>query len=1721
VGRHDVVDAQRDGHRADASGEAAPAPEVGAKLLATELPRRPGTVANRHSGRALQAETEEARMVGLHDQMTANKSVLGIHALGAVRVSRDGVEQSIGGSRQRRLLAVLLIHRDTVVSVDRVAEVVFEGRPSDAAATTLRSYVARLRRTLGTAVVTRSPGYQLDAAGLAIDVVDFETGVQAGRVALHRQDPASAVERLSTALAMWRGDAYAEFADEPWAYPESRRLAELRLTAEELLIEAELARGHGEQVVPVLEALCREHSLREGFRGQLMRAYYSVGRQADALAVLRSFRAELSEELGIDPSPALGELEEKILAQDPDLLATAAEGEPLRGYRLGERLGTGLDGTVYAARLPGVDRELVLKTLRPAIADDPEFIRNFEATAHRVASLRHPAVVPLQDWWREPGAAYVVMPRLPGQSLHDRLQRSPLAGREVVTLVERVGGALASAATHGLVHGRVTADNVLYDGSGEPVLTDFWLGGPAVPSPEDDVRALAGLVDRALAGNDIAPEVARLLAMPDGMTVEALTAELLTALGAHVDASTRGRNPYRGLRAFDEADAEDYFGRTALIDEVTARLSGSGLRSRLVLLVGASGTGKSSAVRAGLLPRLRAGGATGSECWFVATMLPGGAPYKELAESVRTIAVGDTASLASELTGVEGIDRVLRSVVPEGGQLLLVIDQFEELFTLSSEQERAFLEGITHALTVPDSRLRVVATLRADYYDRPLAVQPFGSLVQDATVTIPAMLPAEIEAAIVEPARRADRQVERALAAELVAALATEPAALPALQFVLFELAEHSPDRTLSLAAYRALGGIEGAIASRAEQLYLSLDDADRGEVRELFERLVVVGAEGEPTRRRASREELGSAEVVDRWAAARLLSLDVHPQTRVPTVEVAHEALVREWPRLRQWIEDDRSDLIVLGRIRESAAAWAELGRESSALLRGAALEAALDVKDRRTALAELDVEYVDASRAAREAERAEQAQLIRRQARTNRRLRWQLGGIGVALVLALVGGLVAVDQRQQAERERHIAVARELAAAADANILDDPERSILLALAAVDATRRYDEPVLPEALEALHRGVASARILRSFPGVGGAMDWSADGRLFVTEGPEESGILDIRDAVTGETVQKFRADKIDLSGVAFSPDSRRVVTAGDTGSVRVWDIATGRRLSDVTITSEGQPWAVSVSPDGRLVAASWEAGKVRVFPATGGKPWVIGGEPVRSIMFSPDGRQLAISSVVNGGVRVFDVRSRREVLTFGSRACCTADIAWSPDGRRIALARLDGAAVHDASTGRLQLVTTGHASDLLAVAWSPDSGRLATGSTDGTARVFAVDQDAAHEVIRLSAQDLRSGVAAVAFSPDGEQLMTSTQAITSVKVWDVREAGAAEVMNIPGHAGADCGSAIAPDGESVWVVEDSGVLGRYDLVTGRRVQRLPKPWTGSSECLWLSPDGRLLAVTGWDTPFPVVDTLTGKVAFVVGDGVHGISYFVDWDGSGERLAVEVTRTAKNDPGTTEDDVESQIRVYDRTGAEVGRVSGEPDIRILSLGFNGDGEVIATTGTSSRQEPEQRDIRLWNWREDRLVGRIEANASRVAFAPRGDLLVSTRFQEGVSDVWESGTGGRVATLDGHPGIANDLAFDAAGEQVATAGADGSVRVWDPRTGRQQLVLRLATPLAATGVEFTPDGDRLVTGWADGITRIWTLDLDQLVDIAQERVTRGLTTAECQQYLHTDTCPGE
>ena len=380
-------------------------------------------------------------------------------ALGGMTVSDNGDEVSVGGPRQRRLVAMLLIHRNTVVSADQLSEAVFAGDPTPAARTTLRSYVTRLRKAIdgdgaGSGVVYRAPGYMLEVPDDAFDVPCFEHLVSEARSRLERDDAVTAASSLRAALALWRGDAYPEFATEDWARPEAQRLGELRLAAFEHLVDAELACGRAAELIPQLENLVADHPLREAFRAQLMLALYRAGRQVDALRAFQQYRQELAEEVGIEPSPELTELEGRILAHDPGLRLVEPAGMPLRGYRLGDRLGTGRLGTVFAARLPGVERELVIRVFRPEIADDPDVVRSFETDAQRVAALRHVAVVPIHDYWREPGAAHLVMRRMSGGSLRDRLERGRMATGEVAELATRVGAALTAAAERGIVHGR-------------------------------------------------------------------------------------------------------------------------------------------------------------------------------------------------------------------------------------------------------------------------------------------------------------------------------------------------------------------------------------------------------------------------------------------------------------------------------------------------------------------------------------------------------------------------------------------------------------------------------------------------------------------------------------------------------------------------------------------------------------------------------------------------------------------------------------------------------------------------------------------------------------------------------------------------------------------------------------------------------------------------------------------------------------------------------------------------------------------------------------------------------------------------------------------------------------------------------------------------------------------------------------------------------------------
>ena len=310
------------------------------------------------------------------------------------------------------------------------------------------------------------------------------------------------------------------------------------------------------------------------------------------------------------------------------------------------------------------------------------------------------------------------------------------------------------------------------------------------------------------------------------------------------------------------------------------------------------------------------------------------------------------------------------------------------------------------------------------------------------------------------------------------------------------------------------------------------------------------------------------------------------------------------------------------------------------------------------------------------------------------------------------------AFGQRADADRERRVAVVRELSAASVADLDVDAERSVLLALAAVRTSRAGGAEVAPEAVDALHRAVGTSRIVLRVPDLGGALDWSPDGSMFLTEGPEESGLVDIRDAATGRSLREFRGHDGDVNMVAFNADGTLLATSGDDGAVHVWDPRTGEAVQSFAGQAGGQVWGVSFSPDGSRVAASFSNEEVvRIYDVSSGGlvsevPHVV---PGLTTSFSPDGRRLAIPVFDSAGGLVVDVQTGRRLLTLPGSGSVDAD--FSPDGRWISLASLDSVEVHSARTGLRRFSVSGHRSQVVQADWSPDGSRLATGSSDGTA--------------------------------------------------------------------------------------------------------------------------------------------------------------------------------------------------------------------------------------------------------------------------------------------------------------------------------------------------------------------------------------------------------------------
>ncbi len=950
-----------------------------------------------------------------------------LRVLGPIEASADDGSLALGGTKQRAVLAMLGLEANRTVSADRLIEGLWGEHPPASAAKMVQNYVWRLRTLLGddagAEILTRGRGYELRIDPDQVDVRRFQRLLaEASRAGANGAPPAAARE----ALALWRGPALSDVADEPFAADEIRRLEELRLEAAELAFDADLAAGRHLDVAGEIDALVAEQPLRERLHGQRMLALYRCGRQAEALEAYRDARRTLVGEIGVEPGPELRRLHDAILRQDPSLEIEVEAPElpreldtvsspPLAGrddelawlrgrwQRARAREGAlvtlsgarGIGKTRLAAELAAEAHAEGATVLYAAGTGAPEAAL---AAIAKAGDARRPALLVLDEADRAGDELRAALSGLAG-ALGDRPALVVATGQEPAMLAAlEPSGSLALAPLDAAAIRRIavlyapagaTADvpvDALFEASrGVPRLVH---GAASEWARREAARRVDAVADRAAAGR----VHARALEAELAGSVVALQSTHARAerLGAQ-DGDAGVVCPFKGLATFDVDDAEYFFGREQLVAELVARLVGT----PLLAVVGPSGSGKSSALRAGLLPALAAGVLPGSDGWAQVLIRPGEHPLRELRRAT------------------SGLDAERRTV--------LAVDQFEEAFTACrDERERdEFVAAVCDAALDPGGRSVVVLAVRADFYARCAAYPQLAALLGANHVLVGPMAREELRRAITRPAERVGLRVEADLEDALVADVEGRPGALPLLSTALLELWQQRRGRHLQLAAYRRTGGVQSAVARLAEDAFSRLEPAQRESARAVLLRLAGEGDDGAVVLRRVPLAEL---EADRRESVARVL--DVLSDRRLLTisdgaVEVAHEALLREWPRLRDWLEEDAEGRRLHRHLTHAAREWSEGDRDRGELYRGARLASALEWRaEHEPELNAAEHQFLDASRAASE--------------RARRRGRLVLAGVVALLIVATAAALFALDGRSRARAEARAAEAQRLGAQA-----------------------------------------------------------------------------------------------------------------------------------------------------------------------------------------------------------------------------------------------------------------------------------------------------------------------------------------------------------------------------------------------------------------------------------------------------------------------------------------------------------------------------------------------------------------------------------------------------------------------------------------------------------------------------------------------------------------
>jgi WD40 repeat protein len=1142
----------------------------------------------------------------------------------------------------------------------------------------------------------------------------------------------------------------------------------------------------------------------------------------------------------------------------------------------------------------------------------------------------------------------------------------------------------------------------------------------------------------------------------------------------------RRYNPYKGLSALGTEDARFFFGRETITGDILERIRR--MPDRVLALIGNSGVGKSSLAQAGVIASLRSQVWAGdfdrtwpseledSRSWLSVTITPGEAPLKELAYGlVRTWAKGGEAEhearvWADLLATGSGIEDLMRNTAdeiesrandPPPRRFLLYIDQGEELYARSDiKQAKRFSELISAAVTRPE--VVVLASLRSDYYGCLQADEPLFAVTE--RFDVPPLNHAGLEAVIRRPATTLGARFETEEVIPMIAgSAAQEPGSLPLLSYLMTDTwnamrSDATSDGVMHFPL--AMVDVSRPLAERAER-FLSRHPGREAVIHHLFcLKLAHVPMDGEPVRRRARKAECSVEEweIVEQLAGADWRLLSVGSDDTDITVEVAHEALLRKWPRLTHWLEEEREFLVWKGQLEQTRRQYEAMAEadKKGALLMGTPLMLARSwVAQRAADLGPQDRVFIHRSIAA-----------ARRGAR-----RTMIGG-AIALVLALVAGAsgwMAEVQRREVDTQKQMAELQRrqvlVSLSEQQTASGNTTEGVRLALQALGEESSGDRRYVPQAEAALYAALYQHRaeqILQDHRGVVWSVGFSPNGRHLVTAG--EDGTARVWDAATGAGHVSLAGHGGAIRSAVFSSNGERIVTASDDGEARVWITASGE-LELALTGHDGPVHYATFSPDAALILTASGDRRVRLWDASSGHTVTVlvgHDQAVTYAAFSPDGR-LVVSASRDGTARLWNVATGQSTHVLQGHKEPVAFADFSPDGRLVVTASDDKTArIWDVATGHGVHTLSGHQGRVRTALFSPDGKDVITSSDDRTARLWHVAEG---EVIAVL-QGHERGVGAVAFSPDGRRIVAGTDSGT-VHLWDAVTGESIAVLR--GHEGQVQSVSFSPDGQRVATASDDGTVRLWNATREANFMILDGH-DGRIRGAAFSPDGQRVVSASADGTARLWDADEGTVIAEL-DEHEGevLTGAFSWDG--KRVV-----TGSED-GTA--------RVWDAaTGDGLAVLEGHAGW-VRAAAFSPDGRRIVTASGDST-------ARQWNAASGKTLAVLQGHDDMVlsaAFSPDGKRIV-TASADHTARLWDAETNEPVLTLQGHEGPVRSAAFSSDGRLIVTASDDTTARLWNADTGETIRVFQ-GHGREVRSAAFSPDDLRVVTGSIDRTARIW------------------------------------